>query len=114
MKRFSLPIFGADKREFGTSILVALIGFALVWILSPPIVFSFHSDYARNLAINLHRSAWHFVVAFISLLCAINAFRDEENEPNNRFLIITWCLALVVWMLFLCQAFGIGGDAFRP
>jgi hypothetical protein len=99
MKRFSVPILGADKREFDTSIEVAIVGLVLIWILLPPIGHSSMPN-PNYVPIHLHRAAWHFVVAFISLLCAVNAFRDKDNKPNKRLLIVVWCIVLCLWIFF--------------
>ncbi len=95
-----LHIFGADKRQFRTSIIVALIGFVLMFVLMPPRVRESHTPAFLVETQNASRIAGHFVVAVIALFCAVNAYRDKDNVLNQRVIILVWCVALCFWIAF--------------
>lgn len=97
-------IFGANRQEFRTSIIVAVAGFILVWVLFPPQAQPSHG-FSLYSQMNAARCAFLVVVGFAALLCAINAYRDKIDAAQRRPFIALWCLVLVAWMWFSASNF---------
>jgi hypothetical protein len=97
----SLQIFGANKREFFVSVTMLLLGFIVMIVAMPPTGFESETppNYYKNYG--AARFALLFVCAVISLLCAINAWRDENASVKEHKRIVIWCGALCLWALVL-------------
>jgi len=92
-----LQIWGANKREFFVSIAMLVLGFIIMIAVMPPTGFesetppSYYANYGAT------RFALLLVFVVISLLCAINAWRDESASAQEHNRIVLWMCLLCLW-----------------
>ena len=97
-----LRVLGENRREFAYSIGLALVG----WLFFPTVVTESHGmSAALYIPRRALRLAAHFVFAFTALLCAVNAYRDKRNHEAERFIILAWCVLLLLWMCVSASGF---------
>jgi hypothetical protein len=95
--RSNLRLWGASRKQFSLSVLVAFLGYALVFVIFPPRAFETDGNNTFVAFLNAANKAGQLVIALISLLCGINAYRDESNAPEERNMICLWCVAVTFW-----------------